>query len=667
MPPDLSSGEKPGMLAGIVQGLTSEHVLAAVVAVAIGSLALAYGGNTPEITATIAIVAWWVIALGSVAGLLPRARIEPTALVVLALLFSMTCLSTLSILWAGGDGQAFGQAVQLISMLGIFGLCLAVSVPDSFRGWINGLALGLGFLVAISVSSRYFAGLGDDTTLSAEIGGVSGRLSWPLGYWNAMSVVIAMSICVNAWLGANARSRIMRSLSTGFISIGMLALYLTSSRGSTVALAVGLLVLLLGGPRRIQIGASLLVGLLAGFILAGLASPMDALLHAQQGPEATRQGHELLVCSVLIMALATGLRYLLDRPLDGLGVPRPPGWVLVIPAVVALAALVAVNPVDKVQDFTAVPVSSTDATNGTDHLLSGSGNGRWQFWTAAYDAFESEPLLGIGAGGYMDYFAQNGSLPVAVRHTHSLPMQVLAELGILGFLILLGLTLIPLYSAVKRWLYCRTLSRIQLLTRDSVHDDLMSWQSLPVFTSVFAVGMITMSIDWAAEFPAITIPVLIAVAVMVGPATSSSSRRLGKMTGDPAIAATVVTLLVSAVALWASFTSYTSATNLDSSRDAVDRGDLPAAAIGAKKAIDATPWAAEPRIQLALIQELAGQYEEALATVNAAIERSPDTGVNYVLRARIQLRLNQVRAAKRSFELARDLDPKNTIAQQAAG
>jgi len=659
------------MSAGKIQGLTSEHLLAAVVAVAIGSLALAYGGNPPEATATIAIVAWWAVALGAVTGLLPRVRIEPTALIVLALLFSMTCLSALSILWASADGLAFTQTVQLISMLGIFGLCLAVSSPGSYRGWINGLALGLGFLVAIAVSSRYFTGLGDDTQLSAELGGVAGRLSWPLGYWNALAVVVAMSICLSTWLGANARTRIIRSLATGFISIGFLALYMTSSRGSTVAVAVGLLVLLFGGPRRIQLGVALLLGLVAGFILVKIASPMDALLAANQGPEATNQGHRLFEYSVLLLVLTSIFSYFIDRPLRNIRAPKLPLWLLIIPAVLALGALVAVKPMEQVDKFTAVPVASTDPTdtgNGTDHLLSSSGNGRWQFWTSAYDAFEDEPLHGIGAGGYVDYYAQNGSLPVGVRHTHSLPMQVLAELGIFGLLFLLGLTLIPLYTAIKRWLDGRARSRARALAGDTeANPDLEAWQSLPVFTSVFAVGAVTMSIDWAAEFPAITIPVLIAVAVMVGPATCSHPRTIGKRTGGLAIAAIAATVLLSAVAIWASFTSYTSATSLNSSRDAVDRLDLPAAAADAQNAIDATPWAAEPRVQLAGVQELAGQYEEALATVNEAIERSPDTGVYYVLRARIQLRLNMFQEAERSFQRARELDPKNSIAQQAAG
>ena len=127
----------------------------------------------------------------------------------------------------------------------------------------------------------------------------------------------------------------------------------------------------------------------------------------------------------------------------------------------------------------------------------------------------------------------------------------------------------------------------------------------------------------------------------------------------------LATVAVSGVALWASFASFSSATHLNASRSAVDSNDLPSAAANARKAIDATPWAAEPRIQLALVQELAGQYREALKSVGEAIHRSPNTGTYWVLQARLYLRLNMLAPAQLSFGRAKELDPKNAIASQA--
>ena len=72
------------------------------------------------------------------------------------------------------------------------------------------------------------------------------------------------------------------------------------------------------------------------------------------------------------------------------------------------------------------------------HLLSANGSGRWQFWESAVDAFQATPLLGHGAGSYEAWWAEHGSLAVFVRDAHSLYLETLAELGVLGFLLLVG-------------------------------------------------------------------------------------------------------------------------------------------------------------------------------------------------------------------------------------
>ncbi|MFM9054314.1 MAG: tetratricopeptide repeat protein [Solirubrobacterales bacterium] len=106
-------------------------------------------------------------------------------------------------------------------------------------------------------------------------------------------------------------------------------------------------------------------------------------------------------------------------------------------------------------------------------------------------------------------------------------------------------------------------------------------------------------------------------------------------------------------------------TELDASRAAVSDGDLELARSKASKAIDILPMSGAPRVQLALVDELDGSYATALAAVDEAIERDPEKSSNYLLKARILLRLGRERAAGAAFERSRKLNPNDPIFQSS--
>ncbi len=47
-------------------------------------------------------------------------------------------------------------------------------------------------------------------------------------------------------------------------------------------------------------------------------------------------------------------------------------------------------------------------------------------------------MLGGGAGSYEAWWAQHGSIPLFVRYAHSLYLEVLGELGVVGLVLLLS-------------------------------------------------------------------------------------------------------------------------------------------------------------------------------------------------------------------------------------
>lgn len=682
MTPDISSPSGNGSTSRLRDISLIKHVLPIAVAVLIGITAAWYGGNPPEITAAISILTWWVIALGAAAGLFPLVRLSRPALISSTLLLLLVVITVASIIWAADPGRAFVKAAQATSVLGLFSLCLACSRRGSGRGWLAGITAGLTFLVCLGLLGRFLPGIGDDVELTANLSGVAGRLSWPFGYWNALGAAAAMSFVGLLWLAARARRRSLQALAAAFLPALLVAIYLTSSRGAVAALLVGLLVLLGFGPDRRQLAAALLTALATGSVLVGMASQMPELAHAETGATARNQGYLLLALTVVAAMVSAILWIWVAGVLKRTRVWRvPPGaWIAI--SIGVLVALVIADPVKQVRVFTQTPQlaasgDSLEANTTTAHLLSVGGNGRWQFWSTAFEAFKDEPLHGIGAGGYRDFYAEHRETPMIARHAHSLPLQILGELGLLGALIALLFLLTILSTAWQRWREERLDRATPQRALDSAASE-RSWTVIPPLLGIASAGLLSMSIDWTAEFPAIAAPVLIALACLAGPATMRAPEEIGDEgspavdhekqpdgTGSPSgLTASLVAalaILLAGGSIWIAAISFGVATNLNASRSAVSAGDLDRAAQEAKDAIDLLPKAAEPRVQLALVEELQGDYRSALASVNDAIERGPRTSSSHLLRARILLRLQRDRQAKTAYERARELDPLGAI------
>ena len=65
-----------------------------------------------------------------------------------------------------------------------------------------------------------------------------------------------------------------------------------------------------------------------------------------------------------------------------------------------------------------------------------------------------------------------------------------------------------------------------------------------------------------------------------------------------------------------------------------------------------------PRLQLALVEELAGDLRAANRDLAEAIERAPDNWQLWFVRARLEVKSGDVRDARHALERARRLNPR---------
>jgi Tfp pilus assembly protein PilF len=120
----------------------------------------------------------------------------------------------------------------------------------------------------------------------------------------------------------------------------------------------------------------------------------------------------------------------------------------------------------------------------------------------------------------------------------------------------------------------------------------------------------------------------------------------------------VATLLIGWAAIWAGGDLFLTEIKLGDSRSAAAAGDLRSAAQDARDAITLQPWAAQPRLQLALVEELDGQVHAANRDLDEAIQRAPDDWELWFVRARLDVKAEDVTGAREALDRARELNPR---------
>jgi tetratricopeptide (TPR) repeat protein len=412
--------------------------------------------------------------------------------------------------------------------------------------------------------------------------------------------------------------------------------------------------LLAAARKRFSLAAAMAPGLAGGGLLVWFASMRDALVDAVPGSELRAEGDEMLAITLGVVALAAAVRHLLDGGVERLRsyspeIPRP---ALVAAAAVALVvALVAVDPVQRWDDFEdpgalAQPPSDQSASLEAASA-SAAGNGRYQWWSASLEGWAENPLTGLGAGNWELYWNANGTLPVFTLHAHSLFFEVFAELGILGLLAVLAFFGAAIVAGVGR--------------RRSSRGEVAVWLGL------LAAGLVSALGEWTWHIPAATVPLVIAAAVLTGPATlrpewprpvrGAEVADADEPRRPPGFGLGVATMLAGFACIWIAGVSLLSTVQLDEARSAVAAGDYEEAARNARYAGAIEPWAPEPRIELAGAEVLRGRLHEAREAAEDAVDRAPGDYRTHVVLARILAREGDQEAAEAELARANSLAP----------
>jgi hypothetical protein len=414
------------------------------------------GGFFPATPALVALVLGQIMVLRTMAADAPSAGYS-RPLAIAALAFALYALWGLgSALWSHALGRAlveFDRILMYLLVLVLFG-----SIRWTFREtrWmVRAFTLSV---VAVSVVALMSRVLPD--VLVTSPGFANDRLSYPLTYWNALGLVAALGVVFCLFLASDERGAAwVRALGAAGLPVTATTLYFTFSRGAIAACVVAVVLFVLVARPR---------GLLGG-VLAGAGSVAIALVSAYHAkllatadptsPAAVVQGHHVATV-VGACALGAALLRLLLAPLDTrlarLEVPTLSGRTkglatggALLLAVVAIFATGLSGEIGRDYHDFFHREHVTPTADLRARLTDPSANGRVDHWRVALDAFGRSPLKGTGLGTYEIEWARDRSEDASVINAHSLYLETLSDLGLVGAL-LLAIALAMILGAFAR-------------------------------------------------------------------------------------------------------------------------------------------------------------------------------------------------------------------------
>jgi tetratricopeptide (TPR) repeat protein len=606
----------------------------------------------------------------------------------LGLLLAFAALAAISIVWSVQPDASWQESGRLLAYSGVFGAGVALVrvVPERWPAILGGLTLAAVAVCAYALLSKIFPSI-------APLDFVA-RLNEPYGYWNAVGLAAAMGVICCMWLGARRDGHaLLRALSYPAIGLMLLTLVLAYSRGALAALAVGLLVWFCVVPLRLRGATLLIVGAIGAMAVAAWDFSNHAL-SSEGVPLAERAaaGHQLgaLVAAMLVVLTLAGIAigFQSARRAPSLVIRHRAGAALL--AAIALAVVVFAGALAHSQRGFTGSISHTfdTLTNpnakqppNTASRLTAVASVRARYWKEAFQVFDAHPLLGAGAGGYATAHLRYESETFEVQHAHGFIVQTLADLGVVGLILVLALLLAwmaaagrPTHPFNRRWTSWR--AWLQLGARARAGWRGLSERELRRYTPE-RIGMLSMLclvvvfgahslIDWTWYVPGNACVALLCAGWLAGrgelvaaPGSPAAWRwpqawpQPSRTRAAVAGAAVVAALL----AMWSQWQPQRSEEAAQQADGQLKAHHEAAALAAADSAVSRDPLSIWALFTLANVHNGAGQPRLAQATLEKAVRIQPSNPQAWLALGRYELQDGDAAAAVGALQAAVYLNP----------
>ena len=572
-------------------------------------LAFSAGGFFPGSTAVAAVVMAVALMLRFTLATRPAYGWSPAAGVIALALALLASWILLSLLWSGAPIRAVVEFDRALLYL------LAFGFYATFPWQPGDLSVVLRW-VLVAITAAALAGLA--TRLFPDALGQipprdPARLAYPLTYWNAMGVFCALGVvlAVHATAGSEEPA-FVRIVAAASLPVLVVAGFFTFSRGGIATAVIGLVFYaVVAHPRRLAFG------------LAASIPGVAVALHAAYGAEvlATEryfagagpgEGRDLAVVVLLASGGVALLRALLLVPERRVGAIElsarrrqsllaAGAAIAVVGIVVGAVVLDARGFVERQYDGFVTGAVVQESADYRQRLGASGSNGRLDFWRVDLDVFTGHRLHGAGAGVFRLEWERRRENPSQAVDGHSLYLETLAELGVVGFVLLL-VALAGLLAVAVRG------------TRGGQRHAHAALLAASVALLVHA------GLDWDWEMPVLFLWVFAAGGVAAARAAARPADERGGPGRVPRIVAGLLCLLLAVTPALVAL----SESSQNRAKRALARGDCPMAIEASLDSLALLPMRAEPFELLGYCDLRAGAERLAVQAMNAARARDPD-------------------------------------------
>jgi uncharacterized membrane protein (UPF0127 family) len=551
-----------------------------------------------------------------------------------------------SLLWSPNQGDAWLGAGQTLLYLLAFWLATGlISIGASRRWALAASVIGPATVAALTLftlAPRLQDLFGTDFN-----NGFIGRLLGTVGYYNGEAAFLLVPLWVAVYLaGSRHVNPILRGLVLAGAALCVAVAILTQSRGAVVAVATSLPVFFLFSGQRLRglfAVVPIVLALLATF--PGLNEVYLALLNQESAIGAI----ERALPTVWLVAAGAGLYGFLWGLIDRLW--RPPKSLVRIVGGAALLGSIGLfifaaaaagertgNPVTWVEqrweEFVVYdPVASNPFEQDHTRYLAASGSGRYTLWQVAWEDFTSHPFWGVGTQNYEATYYQLRKQDVGyVRQPHNLPLEVLAERGIVGGVLFFGFLATCLGAGLwKRFSHLSSEGKAQV----------------GAMAAAVTYWFVHSSAEWFWQLPAVTLPAIIYLAMLVGPwerLEAAPVRWHLRVVGIGVALLAVATVAPLYVANRYLEHSYAT-TNSEEALAAAERAQL------------SNPLSSELSQREAELAMQSGDWDRAQGAYRNAIELNPEHYASYLFLGEFYEQRGDLAAALSSYEKALALNP----------
>lgn len=558
-------------------------------------------------------------------GVIGLPALDRASRIVTAGFAGLVVWTGISIAWSVAGDHSWSAFNKGIAYAGFFvvGLALCSLGTRTTQTVASLLAAILGAALVWALLGKAIPSLGPSDLLGV------GRLQSPIGYANGLALLADAAVALGLWL-AHGRRNLMRVGGSLLLYFAVLVVLLTSSRAGIIGALLALGLWLWLGRGRLE---SALIAVGAGVpavVVAGWAFTRPALV--ETGVAHTGRVSDGAIFGVLTVVGAL-LAVVAARELPR----RLAGRERIVARSLAVLALVAVVGGIGVAAWS-YRFSGGECVNDPGRVGSLCANNRLQWWREAARIFADRPVAGSGAGAFEIARTQVRRNADFVTEPHSVPLQVLAETGIVGG------ALLAVFVGAAGLGVARSLRRLE-------GDERAAAVALTALPVVYAAHSL---VDFDLDFVALTGPTLLVTGVLLG--VGRPLRRGGAGAGALiAVAGIAVAGVVSLGSPWLA------ARKLDSATRALGSGRFAQAVSDANRARSLNPLFPEPLYTLGEAAARGGDVATARARFRQATRLQPENTSTWFRLGQFEYYgARDLCAAYTAFNHAYTLDPNGS-------